>query len=94
MTDFEHFAITVTGRHGTSARVLAQDERLLRWPDGVALSPDGREMYVASSAIHEIVAGDHHGKGPFHLVRIDLEACGEFGDTQADKAAAGGRSEL
>jgi hypothetical protein len=89
VTDFEHFAITVTGAHGASMRVLAQDERLLRWPDGVALSPDGREMYVAASAIHEVVAGDHHEKGPFHLVRVDLEACGgEFSDVEAEVVAA------
>lgn len=78
VTDFEHFAITKTDSSGIEAKLLAQDMDLLRWPDGVALSSDGKEMFVASSAIHEIVAGNHHQNAPFHLVRIDLGACGEF----------------
>jgi hypothetical protein len=73
VTDFEHFALSRTDADGSKVQTLVTDESLLRWPDGITLH--GNSIFVSSSAIHEVVAGDHHKKAPFHIVRLDLGLC-------------------
>ena len=74
ITDFEHNSIAVLTSDGASLSTVVRDKDLLRWPDGIAISHHGSELFVACSAIHEVVAGDHETKAPFHLLRIVLPA--------------------
>jgi sugar lactone lactonase YvrE len=75
VTDFEHFALSVTSADGNKVQTLVEDRSLLRWPDGITLKKG--TIFISSSAIHEVVAGDHHKNAPFHIVSLDLGLCGE-----------------
>ena len=56
LTDLEHSAIIALDPD-RKLHTLVKDERL-RWPDGLALGPDGW-LYVTCSALHQVLA-----KGP------------------------------
>jgi sugar lactone lactonase YvrE len=51
---------------------LVQSSKLLRWPDGLSFGPDG--LYVTNSALHLKFSGAIQKSGPFHIVRVPLEA--------------------
>ena len=70
VTDFEHNEISAITIHPWKVQTLVHSDTLLRWPDG--LSMHNGYLYVSCSAIHELVAGDHKKKAPFHLLRIKL----------------------
>jgi sugar lactone lactonase YvrE len=74
LTAVEDNAIWVISPDGRSL-VLARDQELLSWPDGIHLSPDDRFLYVTASELQHVL-----GRGldllplqrPFRIMRIPL----------------------
>ena len=76
VTDVEHNAIYRFGRD-RKARTLIQSESI-RWPEGIALSPDGW-LYVTDSALPDVVLNSGEtikAKGPFRMHRFWPRAAG------------------
>ena len=72
LTDFEHSSIAVIDpSKAWSITTLVQNEKLLRWPHGLALA--NGYLYTACSAFHHVIDGDLHNFGPFHIVRMKLD---------------------
>ena len=70
VTDVEHNAIYRFGKD-RKARTLIQSESI-RWPEGIALSPDGW-LYVTDSALTDVVLNSGEtikAKGPFRMHRF------------------------
>jgi sugar lactone lactonase YvrE len=74
LTALEHDAIWVMRPDGR-LRVLAQDPELLSWPDGLALSPDERWLYVTASELQHVLGADLNelpAQRPFRILRVPL----------------------
>ena len=74
LTAIEHDAIWVMRSDG-SLRVLAQDPELLSWPDGLALSPDERWLYVTASELQHVLGANLEAlptQRPFRILRIPV----------------------
>lgn len=71
LTDFEHSSIAVIDpANAWSITTLVQNEKLLRWPHGLAIA--NGYLYASCSAFHHVIDGDLRKKGPFHIVRVKL----------------------
>ena len=74
VTDIEGSAIGVaTPSH---YRVLAHDDLLLSWPDGVAFGPDGL-LYVTQNQLHahpELTEGKDDSRKPYRIPRLSPSA--------------------
>jgi sugar lactone lactonase YvrE len=67
---------TVSGYH-----VIAQDERLLKWPDAFSFGPDGM-LYVATNQLHlgpVLNAGQDASEPPYFILRLRPLAPGRVG---------------
>ncbi len=74
LTAIEYDAIAVSHPDGTLT-MLAENAELLAWPDGVALSPDGQWLYVASSELHHVIGADLDElpkHAPFRILRVPV----------------------
>lgn len=70
ITDIEGSAVGVTTEEGYT--VLAHDKKLLSWPDGFALGPDGW-LYVVQNNLHAHPAlneGEDASVKPYHILRV------------------------
>lgn len=80
VTDVNANAIGVIDSEG-NYRIIAQDEKLLSWPDGFAFGP-GNEIYVTVNQLHRSPALRGDGAAatpPFYLVRFNALADGTPG---------------
>jgi sugar lactone lactonase YvrE len=71
VTDTIEKAIGVTSPDGRY-RVLAQDDELLAWPDGISAGPDGW-MYATVNKLHRsaaLNAGENLSAPPYYVVRF------------------------
>jgi sugar lactone lactonase YvrE len=76
LTAVEHDAIAVLDSAG-SLSLLVQNAELLCWPDGLALSPDERWLYVTCSQLHTVIGQDLDDlpkHAPYRILRIPLSA--------------------
>lgn len=69
LTAIELDAIAVV-RPGLGLSLLAQDREKLAWPDGLALSPDARWLYVTASELHHVIGEDLDDLPKFRPYRI------------------------
>ena len=70
LTDLEHSAIVALDPD-RKLRTLVKDERL-RWPDGLALGPDGW-LYVTCSALYQVILksqGEIREHAPYQIFRF------------------------
>jgi sugar lactone lactonase YvrE len=52
-------------------RKVVQDEKLLRWPDGLSFGPDG--LYITNSVLHLKFSGQNWKKhAPFHILKLNV----------------------
>lgn len=74
LTAIEHDGIAALDPAGTLTW-LVQDPARIRWPDGLAVSPDGAWLYMTCSQLHDVIGmdldelADH---GPFRILRLPL----------------------
>jgi sugar lactone lactonase YvrE len=71
VTDVNNHAIGMLDQQGRY-RLIAQDKRLLNWPDGLACGPDGY-IYAATNQLHKhapLNAGQSDNKPPYYIVRF------------------------
>lgn len=74
LTAVEHDAIAVLDSEG-SLSLLVQSAEYLNWPDGLALSPDERSLYVTCSQLHNVIGQDLDdlpSHRPYRILRIPL----------------------
>ena len=74
LTAVEHDALAVLRLDGR-LESLVQSPELLAWPDGLALSQDGRWLYASVSELHHVIGLDSEEVGrhaPFRIVRVAL----------------------
>jgi sugar lactone lactonase YvrE len=74
VTDIQHAAIGVTSPKD-GYRILAQDDKLLAWPDGLSAGPGGPDgyVYVAANRLYQNFpshAQDGPPKPPFFISRV------------------------
>ncbi|MEM7515794.1 MAG: L-dopachrome tautomerase-related protein [Planctomycetota bacterium] len=72
VTDIEASAVGVATPGGYE--LLAQDSKLLSWPDGLALGPDA-SLYVSQNHLHAHPAlneGVDESRKPYHVLKIAL----------------------
>jgi hypothetical protein len=72
VTDVEQNAVGVATPQ--SYTVLAQDDRLLSWPDGVSISKDGY-LYIVSNQLHNLAWLNNNtdtSKPPYYVVRLKI----------------------
>ena len=77
VTDLNAKAIGVINSKG-QYRIIAQDDKLLSWPDGFAFGPDNK-IYVVVNQLHRspVLKGDGPSvMPPFYLLRFDAIAPG------------------
>lgn len=75
VTDIANNAIGLASPAGY--RILAQDDRLLGWPDGVELDAQGRWLYITANQLHRhplLNAGEDDSRPPFHVLRLRVDA--------------------
>ncbi|MCF5025027.1 major royal jelly family protein [Pseudomonas lurida] len=75
VTDIANNAIGVASPAGY--RILAQDDQLLGWPDGVELDAQGRWLYITANQLHRhplLNAGEDDSRPPFHVLRLRVDA--------------------
>ncbi|MGE8188698.1 L-dopachrome tautomerase-related protein [Pseudomonas sp. NPDC086278] len=75
VTDIANNAIGMASPAGY--RILAQDDRLLGWPDGVELDPLGKWLYITANQLHRhplLNAGEDDSQPPFHVLRLLVDA--------------------
>lgn len=73
VTDIEHNAVGVVTPN--EYKILAQDEKLLSWPDGVALSPDGY-LYIVANQLHNTGWLNNNkdvSKPPYYVLKIKVK---------------------
>ncbi|WP_426480053.1 L-dopachrome tautomerase-related protein [Chryseobacterium sp. R2ACT005] len=73
VTDVEHNAVGVStpGKY----TILAQDNKLFSWPDGVALSPDGY-LYIVSDQLQNKPWWNNNqnvSKPPYYILRVKIK---------------------
>lgn len=69
-TDVEHSAIVVAAAPGDSKTLIQSDS--IRWPDGLALGPDGW-LYVSDSALPDLILRSREhiiAQRPFRIFRL------------------------
>jgi len=74
LTAIEHDALAVLRAEGR-LESLVQSPELLAWPDGLALSADGRWLYATVSELHHVIGVDSEEvaqHAPFRIVRVEL----------------------
>jgi len=75
VTDIANSAIGLASPAGY--RILAQDDRLLAWPDGVELDAQGKWLYITANQLHRhplLNAGEDASQPPFHVLRLRVDA--------------------
>ncbi|WP_397453105.1 L-dopachrome tautomerase-related protein [Pseudomonas sp. NA-150] len=75
VTDIANNAIGLASPAGY--RILAQDDRLLGWPDGVELDAQGQWLYITANQLHRhplLNAGEDDSLPPFHVLRLRVDA--------------------
>jgi sugar lactone lactonase YvrE len=75
VTDIANSAIGLASPAGY--RILAQDDRLLGWPDGVELDAQGKWLYITANQLHRhplLNAGEDDSQPPFHVLRLRVDA--------------------
>ncbi|MCP1496527.1 sugar lactone lactonase YvrE [Pseudomonas migulae] len=75
VTDIANNAIGLASPAGY--RLLAQDDRLLAWPDGVELDAQGKWLYITANQLHRhplLNAGEDDSLPPFHVLRLRVDA--------------------
>ncbi|EJN21998.1 gluconolactonase [Pseudomonas sp. GM78] len=75
VTDIANNAIGLASPAGY--RILAQDDRLLGWPDGVELDAQGKWLYITANQLHRhplLNAGEDDSQPPFHVLRLRVDA--------------------
>ena len=80
VTAFEQSAVARIDAADRALRLVVQDGRRLRWPDGLSFGPDGW-LYLSNSALHLKFGGaDMEAGAPYHIVRMRVPgsaaACG------------------
>ncbi len=82
VTDIANNAIGLASPAGY--RILAQDDRLLAWPDGVELDAQGEWLYITANQLHRhplLNAGEDDSQPPFHVLRLRVSAPMELSAT-------------
>ncbi|MBE9029078.1 hypothetical protein IQ266_04795 [filamentous cyanobacterium LEGE 11480] len=80
ITDITHNAIGVTDKTG-KYRILYQNDKLLSWPDGFAVGPDGY-IYAAVNQLHKappLNDGKDDSTAPYHVIRFPAVAPSTIG---------------
>jgi sugar lactone lactonase YvrE len=75
VTDIANNAIGLASPSGY--RILAQDDGLLGWPDGVELDAQGQWLYITANQLHrhpKLNAGEDDSEPPFHVLRLRVNA--------------------
>lgn len=75
VTDIANNAIGIASPAGY--RILAQDDQLLAWPDGVELDAQGKWLYITANQLHrhpKLNAGEDDSLPPFHVLRLRVDA--------------------
>ncbi|SDU89090.1 L-dopachrome tautomerase-related protein [Pseudomonas mucidolens] len=75
VTDIANNAIGLASPAGY--RILAQDDQLLAWPDGVELDAQGEWLYITANQLHRhplLNAGEDDSQPPFHVLRLRVDA--------------------
>lgn len=75
VTDIANSAIGLASPAGY--RILAQDDQLLAWPDGVELDAQGKWLYITANQLHRhplLNAGEDASQPPFHVLRLRVDA--------------------
>lgn len=73
VTDVEHSAIGKATPKGYN--IIAEDKKLLSWPDGLALSPDGY-LYIVADQLHNKPYWNNNqnlSKPPYYVLRIKIK---------------------
>ena len=75
VTDIANNAIGIASPDGY--RILAKDDQLLGWPDGVELDAQGKWLYITANQLHRhplLNAGEDDSQPPFHVLRLRVDA--------------------
>jgi sugar lactone lactonase YvrE len=75
VTDIANNAIGLASPDGY--RILAKDDQLLGWPDGVELDAQGKWLYITANQLHRhplLNAGEDESQPPFHVLRLRVDA--------------------
>lgn len=75
VTDIASNAIGLASPAGY--RILAKDDQLLGWPDGVELDAQGEWLYITANQLHRhplLNAGEDDSQPPFHVLRLRVDA--------------------
>ncbi|QJI40037.1 gluconolactonase [Pseudomonas sp. ADAK2] len=75
VTDITSNAIGLASPAGY--RILAKDDQLLGWPDGVELDAQGEWLYITANQLHRhplLNAGEDDSQPPFHVLRLRVDA--------------------